>query len=1067
MFVETGHKDEFANNKLPTTEALPKFKTDLYPYQKKLNAGVELVDALVERGFGDHTALIGANGSLSYRQLSELSNKIAQVLTEDFGIVPGNRVMIRSKNCPMMVACFLAVLKAGAIAFNTISQMRANELNILIDKAKVDLVLCQKGLGEELDRLNGKIAPELKIAEFSTCDDDDAEINNLAASKSTDFDVVTTSQHDIALLASTSGTTGKPKITMHCHRDILAIADGFARQRIKLVPGDICIGTPPLAFTFGLGGLAVFPLRFAATAVLLEQTSPSNLPELIDRYGATVCFSAPTAYKTMLSQKSNFELLKTLRCAVSAGENLPHPVLESWQDNIGVPIINGMGSTEALHTFLATTLDDFKSGPVGLRPVEGYEVELFDDEMKAVGIEEPGWLGFRGPTGCRYLDDPRQSDYVKNGWNLTGDFFRKDKDGRLHFVSRGDDMIISSGYNIAAAEVEEALLSHPYVRECAVIGVPDPDRGHIVQAHVVLADRDGGEKGLVETLQNHVKQTISPYKYPRSVKFVDSLPKTETGKLKRHMLRHGSKNTRGNYAMDKEALISSMAKDPSIGAGNFLFRVDELADETDKKALTYIDFDGQPHEFTRRDLVNKTTHIASCYWHMGIRPKSIVALYLDDGISYYFHYLALTRIGAIPAFVNGGLLPEIASKYLSNIKADLLVSEGERLDKILAFSTEIDGRIESRLAVEEQPFTEACDIYDHKAEDTVLISHTSGTTGLPKAVSFSHESIIYGVKKQLERQLGDTVLSAAPHSHAAAITMLMSNILRMNHLVLISDKSPDSVVTAIETFKPSMMFAFPSIYVDLCRCDIEPQRLASINIWMSTADACHEPHVRQIVQYGHRIENGERVNGALFIDNLGSSEFAFGIFRNIHTIETNNFDRCIGKPFSWIKVALFDEEGEEITECGQVGRLGVKSPSVTSGYWGNREATESAILNGYWLTGDLVYRGENGLYYHVDRTSDAMLLNGKTYYSCQLEESYLKNIPEIFDCTVVQGNTEGTLKIQVELRENASLEQVTDRIFNYSIENSLPEISEIKQVHPGSNEGVTGKKLKRIIRETA
>lgn len=1066
MLLETGHIDEFVNNNLPVTELQPEFKIDLYPYQKKLNVGVELVDALVERGFGEHPALIGSNGTLTYQKLRDLSNQIARVLSEDFGVMPGNRVMIRSRNCPMMVACFLAILKVGAVAFNTIALMRAGELSILIDRAKVDLVLCQKGLDEELSLLDRNTRPDLKIAEFSAIIDDKATVNAKAIFKSTKYEAAKTSQNDIALLASTSGTTGKPKITMHRHRDILAIADGFARQVLKITPGDVCIGTPPLAFTFGLGGLAVFPLRFGAAAVLLEQTSPFNLAEFIGQYDATVCFSAPTAYKVMLSEEVNCKLLKTLRCAVSAGENLPQPVLEHWQDRIGVPIINAMGSTEALHTFISTRLEDFQSGSVGLWPIEGYEVEVFDDGMKPVGIGKPGWLGFRGPTGCRYMDDDRQAEYVKNGWNITGDFFRKDQDGKLHFVSRADDMIISSGYNIAAAEVEEALLSHPSVRECAVVGIPDPDRGSIVRAHVVLADKNSKAPSLVEALQEHVKSTISPYKYPRSIIFVDSLPKTETGKLKRHMLRK-AENTNGDSAEDKDSLISEIANDPTIGAGNFLFRVHELAVDNERTAVTHIDIEGQAWAFSLNDLVAKANHIASCYWHLGIRAKSIVALYLDDSISYYLHYLALTKIGAIPAFLNGGVLPEIASKYLSKIKPELLVSEGERLGEILTYNANFECPTTDIVEVEKQPFSLPCETYDHLDDDTVLISHTSGTTGLPKAVSFSQKSIIYGVKKQLGKKLGNAMLSAAPISHAAAITMLMSNIMRMNHLIVASDKSPEGIAAAIETFEPSIMFAFPSIYVDLCRIDIDPERLASINIWMSTADACHEPHVRKMLQYGHRYEDGKRVNGALFIDNLGSSEFAFGIFRNIHTLKTNNYNRCVGKPFSWIEVALFDEQDKKITDYGVVGRLGVKSPSVTSGYWENQEATADAILDGYWLTGDLIYKGENGLYYHVDRTSDSMLLGGKTYYSCQLEEAFLKNIPEIFDCTVVQGEPEGTLKVEAEIKQGMSFPDVAQRISDYSKQNNLPQISEIKQVSPGSNEGVTGKKLKRVIRETA
>lgn len=519
--------------------------------------------------------------------------------------------------------------------------------------------------------------------------------------------------------------------------------------------------------------------------------------------------------------------------------------------------------------------------------------------------------------------------------------------------------------------------------------------------------------------------------------------------------------------MDKEPLIRGMAIDPAIGAGNFLFHVHDRAPDGERTALTYIDDGGTAWDYSRNDLVAKAEHIASCYAHLGIRPKSIVALYLDDGISYYLHYLGLTRLGAIPAFLNGGLTPDIASRYLSIIKPELLVGEGDRLEDYAGRKEHFDCPVKSVAAVEAQRFSNAHMPYTHKEDDTVLISHTSGTTGLPKAVSFSHKSIIYGVKQQLEKKLGNAVLSAAPHSHAAAITMLMSNILRMNHLIIVADKSPEGIASVIEAFGPSMMFAFPHVYVDLCRVDIDPKRLASINIWMSTADACHEPHIRKMLRYGHRFEKGQRVDGALFIDNLGSSEFAFGIFRNIHTRETNNYNRCIGKPFSWIDVALFDEHDQKITERGVVGRLGVKSPSVTSGYWDNEQATQEALIDGHWLTGDLVYQGEDGLYYHVDRTTDSMQLGGTTFYSCQIEEALLKNIPEIFDCTVVQGSAKGTLKVEAEVKGDVPFDDAARRIAKYLRENGLPAIDEVKQVGPGSNEGVTGKKLKRIIRESA
>jgi 2-aminobenzoate-CoA ligase len=325
---------------------------------------------------------------------------------------------------------------------------------------------------------------------------------------------------------------------MHFHRDILIIADGYAKEVLGVQPEDIFVGSPPLAFTFGLGGLAVFPLRFGASAVLLENASPPNLIEIIERYGATVCFTAPTAYRAMLRAMDEGADLSSLRAAVSAGETLPGPVYEEWIAKTGKPMLDGIGATEMLHIFISNRFDDHRPACTG-RPVTGYEARIVGDDMAELPRGEVGRLAVRGPTGCRYMADPRQTEYVKDGWNLTGDSFWQDEDGRFHFAARSDDMIVSSGYNIAGPEVEAALLAHDAVAECAVIGVPDEERGAIVEAHVVLADGHRPGEAMALTLQSFVKETIAPYKYPRSVKFTDALPKTQTGKIQRFRLREG------------------------------------------------------------------------------------------------------------------------------------------------------------------------------------------------------------------------------------------------------------------------------------------------------------------------------------------------------------------------------------------------------------------------------------------------------------------------------------------------------------------------------------------------
>ena len=434
-----------------------------------------------------------------------------------------------------MVAAWLAVTKAGAVAVNTMPMLRAVELKKVIEKAQVKLALCDARLMEEMEPCLEGTCLE-RIADFDGTSNFNTELDQLALDKPVTFEAVKTGRDDVALLGFTSGTTGAPKATMHFHRDLMIIADGYAKEVLGITPDDVFVGSPPLAFTFGLGGLAIFPLRFGATATLLEKASPANLVEIIEKYKATVCFTAPTAYRAMMAAMEGGADLSSLRIAVSAGETLPVPVYKEWTAKTGTPILDGIGATEMLHIFISNHLEDAKPGVTG-RPIAGYEAKIVDDEMNELPDGEVGKLAVRGPTGCRYLADDRQAKYVKGGWNLTGDAFFRDADGYFHFAARTDDMIISSGYNIAGPEVEEALLSHSAVAECAVIGAPDEERGQIVEAHVVLKEWEAGTDDMRKALQDHVKHTIAPYKYPRRIVFTHALPKTQTGKIQRFALR--------------------------------------------------------------------------------------------------------------------------------------------------------------------------------------------------------------------------------------------------------------------------------------------------------------------------------------------------------------------------------------------------------------------------------------------------------------------------------------------------------------------------------------------------
>ena len=534
----SAHVDTFARDNLPPAEQWPDLLLDepQLQYPDYLNAGVELTDRMVEKGFGDNTALIGNGRRRTYKELTDWSNRLAHALVEDFGVQPGNRVLIRSGNNPAMVAAWLAATKAGAVVVNTMPMLRSGELTKIVDKAEIGLALCDSRIADELVACAKTSRFLKKVINFDGTANHDAELDRVALSKPVRFAAVRTGRDDVALLGFTSGTTGEPKATMHFHRDLLIIADGYAKEVLRVTPNDVFVGSPPLAFTFGLGGLALFPLRFGATATLLENASPQNLIDIIETYKATVSFTSPTAYRAMMAAMDAGADLSSLRMAVSAGETLPAPVFQEWTEKTGKPILDGIGSTELLHIFITNRLGDATPGATG-RPVAGYEAKLVDDAMQEVADGTIGHLAVRGPTGCRYLADPRQTKYVRDGWNLTGDAFMRDQDGVFHFAARTDDMIISSGYNIAGPEVEAALLAHPEVAECAVVGAPDEARGQIVEAHVVLRPGVVGDAASVKRLQEHVKATIAPYKYPRSVKFVAALPKTQTGKIQRFKLK--------------------------------------------------------------------------------------------------------------------------------------------------------------------------------------------------------------------------------------------------------------------------------------------------------------------------------------------------------------------------------------------------------------------------------------------------------------------------------------------------------------------------------------------------
>jgi 2-aminobenzoate-CoA ligase len=534
--IESAHIDTFARDNLPPAALQPAFVFDLpeLQYPDRLNAAAELLDRAVERGEGPRSCIVTPAETLTYAQLQERVNRIANVLVKDLGLVPGNRVLLRSANNAMMVAAYFAVVKAGGVVVATMPLLRAKEISYVLEKAKVAFALCDARLSDEMEKTK-PLAPGLKKLVYWG----QGGLETLMARKGYEqFSACNTAADDVCLIAFTSGTTGQPKGTMHFHRDLLAVCDTYGKHVLRATAEDRFIGSPPLAFTFGTGGLVLFPLRVGASTILLEKAAPDDLLAAIEAYRATVCFTAPTAYRAILNKLRSRDV-SSLRKCVSAGEALPKTTWDEWFAATGIKILDGIGSTEMLHIFIGSPEEELVPGATG-RPVPGYRAKVVDEQGNALPPNTPGRLAVRGPTGCRYLADERQKKYVEDGWNITGDTYLCDKDGYFWYQARSDDMIVSAGYNIAGPEVESVLLAHDAVAECGVVGCPDAERGQIVKAYVVLKPGFAADAAMTKALQDFVKSEVAPYKYPRAIEYVQALPKTDTGKLQRFRLREAA-----------------------------------------------------------------------------------------------------------------------------------------------------------------------------------------------------------------------------------------------------------------------------------------------------------------------------------------------------------------------------------------------------------------------------------------------------------------------------------------------------------------------------------------------
>lgn len=632
--------DRFVLDRLPPPEQWPHMDWSGVPdlnYPARLNCTSVLLDTWIESGQGERTVFHHADGPWTYRRLYETSNRIAHVLVDELGLVPGGRVLLRAANHPMLVACWFAVLKAGGVAVTTMPLLRPRELVEIIERADIRLALTDAGVASDLEAaMAGRVGAALLHFNSAAPDSLDARM----AARPTEFATIVTAADDPAIIAFTSGTTGGAKATVHFHRDMLAVTDTYGRHILQPRPDDIFIGSPPLAFTYALGGLVLFPMRFGASSALLEQASPLLMLEGIQRFRATVTVTSPTGYRAMLKQAGEFDLSSLRRC-ISAGETLPAAVFDAWEKATGIRLMDGIGSTELLHMFIGCTAEEARPGATG-RVVPGYRAKVVDESGNEVPHGTVGRLAVAGPVGCRYLADPdNQKKYVQQGWNLTGDAYTMDDEGYFWYQSRTDDMIVSSGYNISGAEVENVLLTDPSVAECAVVGVPDEARGHLVKAYIVPASGVSASDTLVTTLQDFVKSQLAPYKYPRAIEFVSELPRTLTGKVQRFRLRQGSAEA---HNAARSAPSSGLAFHEPVGwarpagyanavsaTGRMVFVSGQVGWDPVTEQFPSVQFPDQVHQALR----NVVAALAAA----GARPDQITRLtwYVTDGDLYLSH----------------------------------------------------------------------------------------------------------------------------------------------------------------------------------------------------------------------------------------------------------------------------------------------------------------------------------------------------------------------------------------------------------------------------------------------
>lgn len=1049
-------------------------------------------------------AILHPGGVVTYEELFQAAANISSAVSS-LGLADGDRVVLMLNDTPAFAECFVGLLMGGFIPVAVNPRLKSPGLaHILHDCGAKLLIADPDCVAFEVGwELGGDPAITIAIqdawASSGKAAPGDGRYLRLSAMREGRSPIVCVPRgpDDVALLQYTSGTTGQPKGVKHLARGIVHCADAFARGALGLNANDVLYSTAKMFFGYGQGNSLLFPLLLGASSVLDPQwPSPGTVVGNLQRYKPTALFAVPALYASLLNDSGarRSGAFDGLRVLCSAGSPLPDAIHRSWHDVFGQEILDGIGATEVGHIFLSNTPGKSRSGATG-KPLPGYEVRLKRQDGSGDSARgEPGMLWVRGPSvSSGYWGDAETTaSKFHDGWYETADVFTEDADGYYCFQGRADDMFKVNSRWVAPAEIETLVLrSVREIREVALVagrgaaGLVWP----VLVATLRTSNADSGR--IARTVWETLKGNTESYKHPVRIIFVDIMPTNENGKVLRSKIsrRWGDLSTPASsypsyHDMEETAMQSPLAQAPeaigtppipgdSVGGGNFIdYLLKTTADPHRPVLFVSTPFrlpgGAETASLSLAQLDELAARLAGAYLRLGVRAKEPVALYFEEGAGYFVNYLALNRIGAIPAFVNSSMPPDIAAQFAARIRASLIVGDEEHLAALSSHSELLGGVRPFNVA--DLWLTGEADTgprYLHHADDPVLLAHTSGTTGIPKAVQFNHYGFFYGVRKQLHKDMGSRALCALATSHASCISIIMSMTMRGGQVLLQTDRTPAVMLDAIESFRPELFAAFSKFFIDLCREDLDSRDLSPVSWWLSTGDASHEPHIRELVTYGSHTAKGRRVPGSMFIDNFGSSEFGFAVFRNIHSSKTNNYGRCIGKAFDWVDVALLDERGQPVPQ-GEVGLLGVRAPCVTSGYWNDSNMTQRMRLGGYWLTGDYAYLDADGTYYHVDRTPDRMVIAGKVFYSTEVEEKLLQHIAEVFDCTVVavQSGEKHVLSLFVEPRAaDTSLESIEERANALMAGLGYPPFDNVELQSAHAFVGVTGKKLKRSLRE--